>query len=216
MFNGTHTVKVKRGRRRLNEIRWNTQRMIRNRQEHERWVNRRMCKLITFASMIQEVLDVPITDDMRPYIDMALVERSGMTRDYVRQALKYLRPDFSIEQLLATCQTKSNEDSVEDWIKVRWGIVRFVDGNDRHGWGVIPSDYYRFDDADFCFTDEVVNTEGHNHTKWKRVIIHQASPIDPYFEEKNVQFPSELAETAVSASAAPAQDASWWRKLFHR
>lgn len=208
MFNGTYTVKVKRHRKRYKQIQSNARQMGAYRREQAEMERMRGAKYATAMSLIRLELDLPIPEDEQQYIDNAVLDQYPVmiTRDMVKQALKYLRADFTPEALYAAVKMDYYGDRLYEWITVRWAIIEHVEGRAR--WDIIPSAYYGFQDEHFFFDEHVVNDVGHNHTQWKYKGPHVMRP-----ELKKKFDPATDVPARESCNESPTYNPSLWQRF---
>lgn len=198
MFNGTHTVKVKRNRARYVRIQAHIRSLIAERLAYERHQAYLAMQMATVMSLIRTELNLPIPDDELKHVNNAFVERFSspvMTRPWIKQALKYLSPDFTPEALYATLQGHYLEDVLIAWLRVRWAIIEHVEG--RGGYDLIPSNFYAFNNDQFFFDGNVYATKEHSHTSWKLKAPHVMRP--------------ELKKKDTQAEFLEGRRRSWWQ-----
>jgi hypothetical protein len=200
MFNGTYAVKVKRGRRRYQQIQEHVRYVAGSRRKEAQERHDRLVANITWLARIRKELGSAVPADETPYVDYSIFERyaSELTPEQLTRALKYLKADFVPEKLYKVTWNGYRmvlEFSVLEWLLIRLAIIESAENKKKEG--SIPTAYYGFLSNDDFFFDEtrIRNPNGVNHTSWELV---------------------KQAKEEVKIPVHPQAPDSWWRKYFTR
>lgn len=177
MFNGSHTVKIGKGRKRKAELQaWLQYKTTVRKENEEASAGKRASELLHLVA-IKRVLDIPLTEAE------ALVTFADRTLPWVQQALKYLAPEF--RETFETMEvTNPALESLYPWLLQRHYLVGLLDD------GMIRVASVQSHSDEFGFDPEQVDMPTTNTWNWKlkakKVPSHEQLNESPTWKEPSL------------------------------